>query len=36
MFIPQVIYNHGESWWNDIDKEKTPELSIKALSQFYW
>jgi len=20
LFIPQVIYEHGESWWNDIDR----------------
>jgi hypothetical protein len=22
LFIPQVIYEHGEPWWNDIDKGK--------------
>jgi hypothetical protein len=21
-FIPQVIYEHGERWWNDIDRDK--------------
>jgi hypothetical protein len=30
-FHPQVIYKHGETWWNDIDWEKLlirlPELS---------
>jgi hypothetical protein len=26
LFIPQVIYEHWESWWNDIGKEK---LSIR-------
>jgi hypothetical protein len=23
LFIPQVIYVHGEQWWNDIDKESS-------------
>jgi hypothetical protein len=22
LFIPQVIYEHGELWWNDIDRRK--------------
>jgi hypothetical protein len=22
LFIPQVIYEHGEPWWNDIDRGK--------------
>jgi hypothetical protein len=22
MFIRQVIYEHGEPWWNDIDRDK--------------
>jgi hypothetical protein len=22
LFIPQVIYEYGKPWWNDIDKEK--------------
>jgi hypothetical protein len=22
LFIPQVIYKHGEEWWNDIDRGK--------------
>jgi hypothetical protein len=30
-FIPQVIYEHGEPWWNDVDRGKLlthpPELS---------
>jgi hypothetical protein len=30
LFIPQVIYEHGELWWNDIDSERhlirPPEL----------
>jgi hypothetical protein len=21
VFIPQVVYEHGEPWWNDIDRE---------------
>jgi hypothetical protein len=21
LFIPQVIYEHGEPWWNDIGRE---------------
>jgi hypothetical protein len=31
LFIPQEIYEHGEPWWNDIDRGKLlicpPELS---------
>jgi hypothetical protein len=31
LFIPQVIYEHGEQWWNDVDSVKLltrpPELS---------
>jgi hypothetical protein len=31
LFIPQVIHEHGEPWWNDINKGKLlihwPELS---------
>jgi hypothetical protein len=22
LFIPQMIYEHGEPWWNDIDRGK--------------
>jgi hypothetical protein len=22
MFFPQVTYEHGEQWWNDVDKGK--------------
>jgi hypothetical protein len=22
LFIPQVIYEHGKPWWNDIDRGK--------------
>jgi hypothetical protein len=21
LFIPQMIYEHGEPWWNDTDRE---------------
>jgi hypothetical protein len=34
-FIPQVIHNLGEPWWNVIDRGKTPDLSITALLQSY-
>jgi hypothetical protein len=30
LFIPQVIYELGEPWWNDVDRGKlirSPELS---------
>jgi hypothetical protein len=32
LFIPQVIYEHGEPWWNYTDREK-PKKSEKNLSQ---
>jgi hypothetical protein len=35
MFIPQVIYEHVEPWWNDIDREKIPHSSTRALWQSY-
>jgi hypothetical protein len=32
LFIPQVIYEHGEAWWNDTDRRKLliypSELSV--------
>jgi hypothetical protein len=31
LFSPQVIYEHGELWWNDIDR-KTTDLSTRALA----
>jgi hypothetical protein len=38
LFIPQVIYEHGEQWWNDIDRRKLliciPELSGNPTSTF--
>jgi hypothetical protein len=31
LFIPQVIYKHGEPWWNEVDRGqlmiRPPELS---------
>jgi hypothetical protein len=35
LFIPQVIYEHGELWWNDIDWEK-PKNSDRKLSQCHF
>jgi hypothetical protein len=35
LFIPQVIYEHGKPWWNDIDRRKTPDLSTRALEHSY-
>jgi hypothetical protein len=36
LFIPQVIYGHEESWWNDIDMGlilvRPPELSGNSTS----
>jgi hypothetical protein len=36
LFIPQVIYEHGEPWWIDIDRENIttdpPELSGNSTS----
>jgi hypothetical protein len=36
LFLPQVIYEHGKPWRNDIDMGKLlirpPELSDKAIS----
>jgi hypothetical protein len=31
LFIPQVICEYGEPWWNDIDRRK-PKNSEKNLS----
>jgi hypothetical protein len=33
MFISQVIYEHGERWWTDIDRGK-PKNFEKKLSQY--
>jgi hypothetical protein len=35
LFIHQVIYEHGEPWWNDIDRGK-PKNSKKKLSQCHF
>jgi hypothetical protein len=35
LFIPQVIYEHRETWWNDIDMGKlirSTELSLAILT----
>jgi hypothetical protein len=36
LFIPQVIYEHGKPWWNDIDRGKLlilpPDLSGNPIS----
>jgi hypothetical protein len=31
LFIPQVIYKHGELWWNDIDRGKLVHQSSLAM-----
>jgi hypothetical protein len=33
LFVSQVIYEHGELRWNDIDRE-TSDLFTRALRQF--
>jgi hypothetical protein len=30
LFIPQVTYEYGETWWNDIDR-KTDKLGGKPV-----
>jgi hypothetical protein len=35
LFIPQMIYDYGEPWWNDTDRRK-PKNSEKNLSQFFF
>jgi hypothetical protein len=34
LFIPKVIYEHGEPWWIDDDERKI-DLSTRALWQPY-
>jgi hypothetical protein len=29
LFIPQIIYEYGEPWWNDTGRGKTEELGEK-------
>jgi hypothetical protein len=40
LFIPQVIYEHGEPWWNDIDRGTflicPPELSGHPTRKVIW
>jgi hypothetical protein len=40
LFISQVISEHGEPWWNDIDRGKLlnrpPELSGNPASRVIW
>jgi hypothetical protein len=40
LFIPQVIYKHGEPWWNNIDRGKLlirpPEISDNPASRVIW
>jgi hypothetical protein len=33
LFIPQVIYEHGKPWWNDVDRGKL--LIPPPLCQFH-
>jgi hypothetical protein len=35
LFIPQMIYEYGEPWWNDIDRRK-PKISEQILSQYHF
>jgi hypothetical protein len=34
LFIPEVIYEHGEPWWKDIDRE-TLNYSSRSLWPSY-
>jgi hypothetical protein len=31
LFIPQIIYEYGEPWWNDIDSEKPNKFGEKPV-----
>jgi hypothetical protein len=39
LFIPQVIYEHGEPWWNDISRGKLlihpPELQPDLVKELW-
>jgi hypothetical protein len=35
LFMPQVIYEHREPWWDHIDG-KTEELEEKLVPVWYW
>jgi hypothetical protein len=37
LFIPQVIYEHGEPWWNDTDKgqQKNTEKNLSKCHFFH-
>jgi hypothetical protein len=28
LFIPQMVYEHGQPWWNDIDRRKPNGMSM--------
>jgi hypothetical protein len=36
LFVPQVIYEHGEQWWNDMNRRKLlisqPDISANPAS----
>jgi hypothetical protein len=40
LFMPQIIYEHGEPWWNDINRVKLlihqPEVSGNPTSRVIW
>jgi hypothetical protein len=31
LFVPQMVYEHGEPWWNAINGGETPDSSTRAL-----
>jgi hypothetical protein len=35
LFMPQMIYEYGEQWWNDTDMGK-PKNSVKNLSRCHF
>jgi hypothetical protein len=40
LFIPKVIYEYGEPWWNDVDRGKLsicpPELPGNPTGRVIW